>query len=53
MFTVYAQLHGKHLYYGSTFLPLLYRGDYEDGIEGFFTVVFNGKGFVITNYIKA
>ncbi|MBO7451725.1 MAG: hypothetical protein J6U54_15385 [Clostridiales bacterium] len=50
-FTVYAQLRGKRLYYGTTFISLVSTGDYKDGIEGFFTIQWDGRGFVIAKYL--
>ena len=52
LFTVYGELRGKQLFYGTTFLPLCNRGYFNDGDKGYFIVLLTDRGFTILDLLK-
>lgn len=52
VFTLYAQLQGKRLYYGTTFLPVINTSNIKDGTRGFFIVLDTDRGFSIIDVIN-
>lgn len=52
VFTLYAQLQGKRLYYGKTFLPIINTSNIANGTCGYFIVLDTERGFTILDVIK-